>query len=273
MPQDTGHAAEKTPRPERSLTPSPEGAGGFPLIVQDLSELPLGSHCLELHSSEDEAADHAAAFLAGADDPKATSYWVADDKLLAFNQDRMARRDPALPTVLHTLEGPQAVPTDGKLRPTREVIRFIRAHPEGVTAGAATITRYWSREQIPAYLEYEQWFHQQARDQSRFLCPYDLRRVPVDLAPTVLPELVSHHSHLTLSTGPHPMALLVQFLAFPSQARVPEDLRRALAWSVQEGLIELKGAERRPVLALKGEAFAAAFQSFEERVRAAPGLA
>jgi hypothetical protein len=248
--------------PPESTTSSP---AAFPKLVEDLAELPKGSHCLSFYASETEASDQVAAFLAGADDPEAARYWVTNDQLLAFNRDRVGRRDPALAGRIEALGGPQAVPRDGKMRPTTEVIRFVEAHPEGVTAGGGTITHYWSREQIPAYLEYEAWFHQQARERSRFLCPYDLRKMPADLAPTVLPNLASHHSHLIASKERHPMALLVQFLVFPSADQVPERLRTALTWCVDEGLIELRGPERQPVLVAKGEEFALAYQAFEAR--------
>lgn len=263
MPRRTPAA---NPETNRHQDPSTSASGNFPLMIDDLAQLPRGAHCLELHASEDESAEHAAAFLAGADDPNAASYWVADDKLLAFNRERVARRDTRMVQRVRRLDGPQAVPTDGHLRPTGEVIRFVQAHPEGVTAAGATITRYWTRAEIPAYLEYEEWFQAQARDKSRFLCPYDLRRVPVDMAAHVLPELATHHSHLVLSRVPNPMALLLQFLVFPSEAQVPQRLREALSWCVQEGLLELRGPQRKPTLALKGEAFAEAFHSFEERI-------
>ncbi len=237
----------------------------FPELISDLSKLPTGSHCLELFASEDEAADRAAAFLAGAEDPKATSYWVADERLVAVNRQQVARRDPRHEGNVHRLRGPQVVRRDGVLRPTGEIIRFVRDHPEGVTGGAASaITGYWTREEIPAYLEYEEWFHRQARGRSRFLCPYDLRKVPVDLAAEVLPQLARHHSHLVLSSVRHPTTLLVQLLVFPRADSVPKELRKVLDWALREGLVGLEGREKRPVLARKGEDLALALQDFEE---------
>lgn len=255
----------------RATDPSPARHGGkstplspFPELISDLSKLPTGSHCLELFASEEEAADRAAAFLAGAEDPEATSYWVADDRLVALNRKHVARRDPRHEGNVHRLRGPQVVRREGVLRPTGEIIRFVKDHPEGVTGGAAAITGYWTREEIPAYLEYEEWFHRQARGRSRFLCPYDLRKVPVDLAAEVLPELARHHSHLVVSSVRQPAALLVQLLVFPSAESVPEEHRKVLDWAVREGLLGLEGHEKRPVLARKGEDLALALQDFEE---------
>ncbi len=236
----------------------------FPELISDLSKLPMGSHCLELFASEEEAADRAASFLAGAEDPKATSYWVADDRLVALNREHVARRDPRHEGNVHRLRGPQVVRREGVLRPTGEIIRFVRGHPEGVTGGAAAITGYWTREEIPAYLEYEEWFHRQARERSRFLCPYDLRKVPADLAAGVLPELARHHSHLVVSSVRQPASLLVQLLVFPSAGSVPKELRKVLNWAVREGLLGLEGHEKRPVLARKGVDLALAWQDFEE---------
>ena len=258
----TGRA---TGRSGKSASLSP-----FPQLISDLSKLPTGSHCLELFASEAEAADRAAAFLAGAEDPEATSYWVADDRLVALNRQQVARRDPRHEGNVHHLRGPQVVRREGVLRPTGEILRFVRNHPEGVTGGAAAITGYWTREEIPAYLEYEEWFHRQARGRSRFLCPYDLRKVPVDLAAEVLPELARHHSHLVVSTVRHPTTLLVQLLVFPSAESVPEKLRKVLDWALRGGLLGLEGREKRPVLARKGENLALALQDFEEHFATPP---
>lgn len=246
--------------------PGPSSGTEFPALLSDLRALPPGSHCLEFYASEDEAAEHAAAFLAGAEDPNATSYWVADDRLLAFNRDLVARRTPGREENVRRLRGPQVVRREGLLRPTAEILRFVQQHPEGVSGAAATITRYWTREEIPAYLEYEAWFHEQARDRSRFLCPYDLRRVPVDMAAEVLPRLAEQHSHLVVSSARHPMALLVQLLVFPNRDRVPEAQREVLAWALRDGLLRLEGDPPRPVLVKKGEEFAEAFHNFEERL-------
>lgn len=271
-PRDASRTSSNKPgsnsnrKEERSRSAPLSPASGVPQIIYDLKRLPKGSHCLDLYASLDEAAEHAAAFLEGADNPRAATYWVADDQLLAFHRDKTQSQDPSGALPFRALKGPQVVPQGGKLRPTAEVVRLVSSHPEGVTAGAATITRYWSREQIPAYLEYEQWFHQQARERSRFLCPYDLREVPVDMAPAVLPELARQHSHVILSRAPNPMALLVQLLMFPTSDAVPPEHREELSWATAEGLLSVDGRTHRLHLASRGEAFALALKSFSTRV-------
>jgi hypothetical protein len=261
------HAPEPSERSARAAHPPSNGPGRLrvPTVITDLAQLPAGSHCLDLFTSDDEAADHAAAFLAGALDPEAASYWVAGETLLAYCQERLDQRDPALAGTVHLLDGPQVVPTDGKLRPTAEIVRFIRSHPEGVTAGAATITEYWTREEIPSYLEYERWFHEQERASSRFLCPYDLRKVPVDAASAVLPVLAQQHSHVMLSSTPDPSALLLQLLLFPPAAPVPKDFEPLRRWGMEQRLLRPEDNARAFGLTPQGEAFAEAARTFPGR--------
>ncbi|HTP54251.1 MAG TPA: hypothetical protein VML94_04705 [Thermoplasmata archaeon] len=230
--------------------------------MQDLSQLPTGAHCLDLFSSEDEAAEHATAFLAGALDPDASSYWVAGNSLLAYCQEKASERDPSLSDRFHVLDGPQVLPTHGKLRPAPEVVRFLKAHPDGVTAAAATITEYWTREQIPGYIEYERWFDEQERSSSRFLCPYDLRKVPTDLAASVLPQLIASHSHVALSKYPNPASQMLQLLIFPQRDLVPSEFRPLLDWGLTERNLLWKATDDGLELTAQGEHFARALRSF-----------
>jgi hypothetical protein len=259
IPRRNDSETKKGPRARAASVRPPRS---FPTVVHDLSQLPTGAHCLDFFSSEDEAADHATAFLAGALDPEAASYWVAGDKLLAYCQEKAEERDPALAAQIHVLDGPQAVPTEGKLRPAPEIVRFLKAHPEGVTAAGATITEYWTREQIPGYIEYERWFEAQERSSSRFLCPYDLRKVPTDLADSVLPDLIAAHSHVVLSKLPNPASLMLQLLIFPQSELVPSEFRALLEWGLNERNLLWKETGDGLVLTPQGEHFARALRSF-----------
>ncbi|MDE1836846.1 MAG: hypothetical protein KGJ23_09545 [Euryarchaeota archaeon] len=237
-----------------------------PLLISDLSKLPLGSHCLSLYASQDEAADRAAAFLAGAEDPRSARYFVAGDRLLAFTRRKVRERSRARSSCVNDLRGPQAVrQRDGRFRPAPEVIQFVSEHPEGVSAGGQTITRYWRRETVPDHLEYEEWFDRQPRSTSRFLCPYDLREVPVDLAATTLLELAHHHSHLVLSNAAEPASLLLQLLALPAGTPLPPFHQRVRAWCLEEGLVEEEGRTNPLVLTVEGATFARSLRSFSKK--------
>lgn len=241
--------------PARSSLPnghsdSPSKEPPFPTLLEDLSTLPPGSHCLALHASREELAEQAASFLAGAEDPDRTTFWVADDRLLAYARQKVRTRAPALEGRVLRLDGPQVVSEGELLRPAPEIVRFIRAHPEGVTAGAATITTYWSRESVPAHLEYEDWFQDAPRAGCRYLCPYDLRRIPVEMAAEVLPTLARKHTHLVLSKVHGPAPELLQLLLFTRGPRAPPALEGAQAWAIREGLLIRQG--ERLVLSLEG---------------------
>lgn len=247
------------PHDERLATPR---GREIPEVVSDLAELPPGSHCLSFYASDEEAADQAAAFLAGAEDPRSATYWVADGKLLAYTRKRVRARAPAMTSRVKVLGGPQAVRTGAHFRPTVEVVRFVSEHPEGVTAAGQTITRYWTRETIPGHVEYEQWFHQQPRRNCRFLCPYDLRRVPADLAGKVLPMLAQNHSHMALSKVPDPASLILQLSVSPRLADVPKELEGILNWSLTQGFTKLDKDRSAVSMALEGEQFAKALRAF-----------
>lgn len=212
-----------------------------PEVVSEAIHLPLGSHCISFHVSREEAADHAVQFLADSPPGLAASYWVPDAFLAAYYTDRLARVAPTQVGCVRVLGHEQVEPVEGRLRPVREVREFVGGHPDGVSGGADTISDYLSPENLDDHLEYERWFDEQPRTGSRFLCPYDLRKVPPREAPTVLRELGRHHSHAILSASTEPAVRLLQLFVFGSAEAVPEPLRDTYRWATEHVLVESDG--------------------------------
>ena len=209
----------------------------MPEVVEDLAQLPVGSHCLSFHADPEEAADHAVRFLASTPEGVRPSYWVSDEQLAAYYNHRLALEAPGHAGCVAVLEGEQIGPVDGRLRPVPELREFVSGHPEGVTGGADTISLYWNAENVPEHLEYERWFHYQPRGRSRFLCPYDLRRVPPALGPEVLRELGDHHSHVALSSSEEVAVRLLELFVFATSKDVPRELAETHRWAKEEGLL------------------------------------
>ncbi|HTT35705.1 MAG TPA: hypothetical protein VMH78_07555 [Thermoplasmata archaeon] len=223
-------------------------------LVESLLHLPLGSHCVSFHVSREEAADHATEFIAGSPPDKAASYWVSDPTLVAYYDERLSEIAPDQVGCVRALDHEQVESVDGRLRPVEEVRAFVGAHPEGVSGGADTLSQYLSPENVPEHLEYEAWFDEQSRDGSRFLCPYDLRRVPPDVAPMVLRELGQHHSHAVLSSSTEPAVKLLQLFVFATPAELPAILHETHAWARREGYLVESGPDQPLALSSKGEA-------------------
>jgi hypothetical protein len=215
----------------------------MPEVVGDAADLPIGAHAVSLHVNHEEAAEHAAAFLAGTPEGQAARYWVPEASLAHYYSDKLARRAPEQVGCVQIITHEQVAPVDGRLRPTPEIRAFADAHPEGISAGADTISLYWTAETIPEHLEYEAWFDEEVpRASSRFVCPYDLRRVPPEVAPEVLRELGAHHSHCVLSDSQEPAVRLLQLFLFGRREAVPASLAPTLAWAERAGLLEVGGA-------------------------------
>jgi hypothetical protein len=212
-----------------------------PEVVGRLRDLPVGSHTISFFASQAEARDQAVDFLAGAPTGHTTAYWVSDPSLKDYYAEEIAASAPDHVGCVLVLPGEQVARTDGKLRPVEEVREFVTAHPDGVSAGAETITQYWAPQNVPDHLEYEAWFHEQPRDASRFLCPYDLRRIPPDLAPDALRDLGAHHTHAALSASKEPAARLLQLFIFGFVDAMPPQLRPSLKWALEVGLVEDRG--------------------------------
>ena len=244
-----------------------------PELVGDLATLPLGSHCLGLHVGEDEAAQHAAAFLAGAPTGQPAAYWVPDTPAAELCRQKVAARAPEHLGCVAILSHEQVGFVDGHLRPTQEIVEFARAHPDGFTGGAETISRYWGPGSIPEHLEYESWFEAQPRDRCRFLCPYDLRMIPPHLAPTVLRDLGAHHSHVALSDSVEPAAALLQLFVFPTEADVPTALLPVLDDAFAAGLLVSRGPPGEFALSRAGgDLVQAWWDPVTHAPAAAPGL-
>jgi hypothetical protein len=225
----------------------------MPEIVSDLVELPPGSHCISFHTSREEASEHAVSFLAGNLPGMAAMYWVTDAGTADYYSNRLATQAPDQVGCVAILSHEQVESVEGKLRPVSEVTEFIRAHPEGVSAGADTISTYWAPENIPEHVEYESWFQEQPRSKSRFLCPYDLRKVPPEMAPKVLRELGAQHSHAALSRSPDPGVRLMQLFAFGTPAEIPPPLRDTYQWALEQSLISASDPIEEMALTPKGE--------------------
>lgn len=225
----------------------------MPAIIEDLEQLPLGSHCLSLHTSPAESVEHAADFLAGNPPGKAPSYWIGDASLAAYYHERIAAKAPDCIGCVHVLREEQVTPEEGRLRPIPVIREFIRSHPGGVSGGADTIGLYWTRETVPEHLEYEAWFQSQPRDGSRFICPYDLRRIPVREAPQILRELGAQHTHVALSASTEPAVRLLQLFLFDRRSELPEALAPVLAWGQLNHLVDLVGEEESLHLTSAGE--------------------
>jgi hypothetical protein len=224
-----------------------------PILFADPKELPPGSHCASFHTTREEGTRQAISFLAGIPEGQATSHWVPDPEAAAYYNLWLAREAPEHVGCVAILPHEQVEPVDGKLRPVPEVRRFLDHHPEGVTAGGETITRYWKPENIPDHLEYEAWFQEQPLGRSRFLCPYDLRAVPSDLAPQVLRGLGAHHSHVVLSTSREPGARLLQLFLFPTIEEIPESVEGTLGWALKKDLVEIQRPIRELSITASGE--------------------
>jgi hypothetical protein len=222
-------------------------------LVDDLSELPRGSHCLSLHSSRGEGAQHAADFLAGTPPGQAASYWVVDSEVQREYRSAVQERAPLHVGCIAVLPHSQVELANTRLRPAAEVREFLRDHPSGVTASGETITHYWTRDSVPDHLEYETWFHAQGRDDSRFLCPYDLREIPPDLAPMVLRSLGAHHSHVMLTVSDEPGVRLLELFVFPHVEEIPEPLDATLGWAIKKGFVRLLESARELELSPEGD--------------------
>jgi len=217
-------------------------------LLNSASELPTGSHCVSFHATQDEACEQAVAFLEGARADQASAYWVANQSLVPMYRTRLQSRVPDRKDSVHALGHSQVHQVGEVLRPAPEVLEFISHHPDGVTAGGETITWFWTPETIHDYMEYETWFERQPRLNSRFICPYNLRRVPPQAAASVLHELGEHHSHVVLSRAPAKAVRLIQLFLFANAREVPEMLQHDLTWAVDAGLVQVH--EPSPILFL-----------------------
>lgn len=225
----------------------------MPELIESPRLLPAGSHCLSVHVGDEEGADQAAEFLAGTPDGQSASFWVADEVQENLYRARVARSSPDHVGCVAVLPREQVALVDGRLRPVEEVAAFVGSHPEGVTGAADTIDRNWTPSSLEDHLEYEQWFQAQGREHSRFLCPYELRRIPPESAPKVLRELGEHHSHVVLSGASDPAVQLLELFIFGTPGALPESLRPTLAWAHEAGLLSTDTISGDFRLTLEGE--------------------
>ena len=208
-------------------------------VVGTAADLRLGSHALSLHSSREEAESHAVSFLKGAPTGQPASYWVESRNLAEEYTSALRSEDPTHVGCVGVLSTEQVEYRDGRLRPISAVFAFIEQHPEGVSGGADTISSYWDASNVDAHLEYEAWFDDQPKGNSRFICPYDLRRLPAEHAEAVLRELGSHHGQVVLSESPEPAVRLLQLFIFPTLREIPSRLQPDLFWALSLELVTL----------------------------------
>jgi len=223
-----------------------------PQVLDTPYEVPLGGHVLSFYSSDREASDQAVAFVSGAPEGLASVYFVDRKETADDYNARLERESPNHVGCVLFLEHEQVVSDGAHLRPAAEVVTFLGQHPDGVSAAGDTISRYWDAGSLPQHLEYERWFQEQPRASSRFLCPYDLRRVPADEAPGVLGELGKHHSHVVLSSSAEPAVRLLQLFVFGTPGDLPKDLGPDLEWAQGEGFVHDAAADEPLVLTPEG---------------------
>jgi hypothetical protein len=236
-------------------------------LLRNLQELPLGSHAVSFHTSDEEEARNAFSFLAGAPPGQTEKLWTRDQKSAEYYRQWATEHAPEHVGCIAILPKEQVEERDGVLRPIPEVMEFVQQHTEGISAMADTLSHYWSPETVPAHLEYEAWFDQQPRESSRFLCPYDLRRVPPERAIDAMRELGAHHSHATLSTDSDPAVRLIQLFLFPHVASVPPELRDTLDWARTSGFVHTQDSAGTLFLTLEG---AQLVRAWHERVTGSP---
>jgi hypothetical protein len=206
-------------------------------VLTDPGSLPVGCHALGLYSGPVEAEWQAVRFVSTAPRTAPPVFFVHDQPTADRYNSRLSKTAPDRVGCVVALGHEQVETVKGKLRPVREVQDTLSRHPEGMTAGGDTLSMYLTPESTPAHLEYEEWFDAQPRSGSRFICPYDLRNLPVESAPEILADLGRHHSHVVLSSSPEPAVRLLQLFIFGSRAAVPERLGEDVGWAEENGYI------------------------------------
>jgi hypothetical protein len=203
-------------------------------VIETADRVPLGSHALAVYATPEEATHLLAAFASGAPRGQPTRLFVSDEE--QARAQRLAIG--AGPTEhLKVLPEGQAVLSEGRLRPAPAVRDFVEAHGEGVTAAGDTVSRHLTSSNARLFMEYEHWFDRQPRTRSRFLCPYDLRLLPTDQAPSILRSLAQHHSYVVLSGCRDPDIQLLQLFLFERQVPPPAPLASSLSWALAEKLV------------------------------------
>jgi hypothetical protein len=216
----------------------------FPAIVNDPRQLPLNSHAVSFHVTWEEAAEHAASFLAGTPVGQPARFWAHAGSAVPVYADAVDLLAPQLRDSLYALTEEQVAASDGKLRPIPEIQRFFAAHPAGISAGGNTLSLYWNAENLPQHLEYERWVNEQPREASRLLCPYDLRRVPPERASEAMRALGASHSHVVLSDTDDREAQVLQLFLFESIEHLPRSLEEGYRAAVREGLVGIEPLRR-----------------------------
>jgi len=225
-----------------------------PKVLVSAEEIPLGGHAVSFHSSRYEAASHAAEFLSGTPKGQSAKFWAVDSGTAERYVEALNQRSPDHVGCVAVLPTEQVELENDRLRPVATVRSFIEAHPEGVTAAGGTISAHLTAENAAAHAEYEAWFDDHSQENSRYLCPYDLRSIPPEVAPEFLRGLGEHHSHVVLSHSEEPGARLLELFIFDNPRDLVPELRPTLDWAVSEELVHAVSDDSPFALTAAGEA-------------------
>lgn len=230
--------------------------------VRSAADLPPGCHALAFYASPDEAARNMGDFVRGA------FYFGQPALVVSNNHERLERYrqqlvpdTPWLAGAFAPIDGPHTRSTADGLRPLEPVMSFAAANPEGATLCGDTIPDYLSEETVEDYLRYESWFDGLRPFSHRALCPYDLARLPVEVAGATLGGLLRNHSHAVLSTDPSPAVQLLQLLVVPYLDPVDPARRGALERALARGLIRPEASGDALRLTARGELFVRALRT------------
>lgn len=216
--------------------------------------LPPGSHAVSFHGSLDEAVRNMAGFVRG-------GYFFRQPSAVFSNDaDRIARyraavapENPWLKEAFHEIAGLHVRNEPGGWRPIDAPMRFASEHPEGVSICGDTLAGAIDRSNLEEALRYEAWFDALRPFPHRAMCPYDLGRMPVELANEVLPGMAARHSHVVLSSDPRPSVQLLQLLVVPSLSDAPPIALHWRSRALDRGLLRPEGDDRALRLTPRGE--------------------
>jgi hypothetical protein len=239
-------------------------------LVESTEEIPAGSHALALYASSPEAARQMGGFVQGAQDRhQSAMVLTASDRMMGLYRGEVSGRVPEMLRSVRRIPGPHVRTTADGLRPVPEVLEFAAAHPEGASMCGDTLPGILSRKSLPQILAYESWFDGLRPFQHRGLCPYDLSRLPVDLAPEALSRLARSHTHGVLSSDPNPGVRFLQLMILPHVENPPSEHLGWLARAVDYGLMNEREGGESLELTPRGENFADALLRLPEYIRVA----
>jgi DcmR-like sensory protein len=233
------------------------------VLVPSTEEAPAGSHVLSFYASDSEAAESVAGFLRGARGlGQPAIVLTSDAHRLNLYESAVARRVPQMAGVFRLVSGPHLHLTPEGLRPPEEVEAFTNAHARGASTCSDAIPDVLTRENLDTYLEYERWYDTLRPYVHRGMCPYDVTRLPVDLASWALQELADVHSHVVLSRDPSPAVQLLQLLVVATAENPAAAQRDSVDRALTRGVVQRGGPNERLELTPRGENLVRALLTF-----------